>query len=44
MRWEFLTAVNINVYPTWMSIQILAHGLLKTKILCEQTKTKLLNK
>ena len=29
MRWEVLNAVNINFYPTWMSIQILAHGLLK---------------
>jgi hypothetical protein len=30
MRWEVLNAVNINFYPIWMSIQILAHGLLKT--------------
>jgi len=29
MRWEVFNAVNINFYPTWMSIQILAHGLLK---------------
>jgi hypothetical protein len=41
-RWEVLNAVSINFYPTWMSIQILAHGLLKTQILCEQKKTKII--
>jgi hypothetical protein len=44
MRWEALNAVNTNFYPTWTSIQILAHGLLKTQILCEQIKIKLLDK